>query len=113
MEASATIRFLRVSPRKARLVADEVRGKMVGDALSVLQFGITKGVSTDILKLIKSAVANVQSRQSDTAVDPEELKVKEIRVDDGPRLGRFRARAQGRVGRITKRMCHITVTVAN
>jgi len=113
VEATAKIRFLRVSPRKARLVADEVRGKKVGDALSVLQFGIRRSVSKDIAKLIKSAVANMQSKRSDTTIDAEELRIREILVEDGPRLGRFRARAQGRAGRIIKRMCHISVIVAN
>jgi large subunit ribosomal protein L22 len=113
VEASATVRFLRVSPRKARLVADEIRGKMVGDALAVLEYGIRKGVSKDMTKLVKSAVANMQSKRSDAAVDPEELRVSDVLVKDGPRLGRHRARAQGRVGRIIKRMCHITLTVSN
>ena len=113
MEATSTIKFLRTTPRKARLVADEVRGKMVGDALSLLQFGIKKSVSKDISKLIKSAVANIQHKQSDTAIDVEQLRVKEILVDDGPRMGRYRARAQGRANAIIKRMCHISVTVSS
>jgi large subunit ribosomal protein L22 len=112
VEATAKIKFLRVTPRKARLVADEVRGKMVGDALSLLQFSINKGVSKNISKLIKSAAANIQSKQSDAAVDAEQLRVKEVMVDDGPRLGRYRARAKGSANSIIKRMCHISVTVS-
>lgn len=113
MEAKATVRYLRTAPRKARLVADEVRGKMVGDALSLLEFSIKKGVSKDILKVIKSAVANMQSANTEVNIDADELKVKEICVDEAPVLKRFRARAQGRAGRILKRMCHISVTVSN
>jgi large subunit ribosomal protein L22 len=113
VEASATIKFLRIGPRKARLVADEIRGKMVGDALSLLQFSINKSVSKDISKLIKSAVANIQNKKSDAAIDAEQLQVKDILVNEGPRMGRYRARAQGRANAIIKRMCHITVTVSS
>ncbi|MFP4416124.1 MAG: 50S ribosomal protein L22 [Chitinispirillaceae bacterium] len=113
MEAKAVAKYIRVTPRKARLVADAVRGKMVGDALSVLEYSISKQASQDVAKVIKSAVANMQSKHADAAVDEEELQVKEIRVDDGPTLKRFRARAQGRVGRILKRSCHVSVTVSS
>ncbi len=113
MESRAIAKYLKSTPRKARLVADEVRGKFVGDALSLLQYGIKREVSRDIAKVIKSAVANMQSKHADAAVDPEALRVKEIRVDEGPTMKRFRARAQGRVGRILKRSCHISVTVSN
>lgn len=113
MEAKATVRYLKTGPRKARLVADEVRGKMVGDALSLLEFSIKKGVSKDISKLIKSAVANMQNVNPDVTVDADELKIKTIYVDEGPVQKRFRARAQGRAGRILKKSCHISVTVSN
>jgi large subunit ribosomal protein L22 len=113
VESTAKLKFLRVSPRKARLVADEVRGKPVGDALSMLQFTIQKHVANDVSKLIKSAVANIQSKQREAAVDAEGLLVKEILVEDGPRMKRFRPRAHGRAGKIIKRMCHISVTVSN
>ena len=113
MEAKATVRYLKSGPRKARLVADEVRGKMVGDALSLLEFSIKKSVSNDISKLIKSAVANMQNVNPEVTVDADELKIKEIRVDEGPVQKRFRARAQGRAGRILKKSCHVSVTVSN
>lgn len=113
MEAKATAKYIRSGARKARLVADEVRGKMVGDALAVLEYGVKKSVARDIAKVIKSAVANAESKNPEASVDAEELRVREIRVDDGPSLARFRARAQGRAGRILKRMCHISVTVSN
>ncbi len=113
MEAKATVRYLRSTARKARLVADEVRGKMVGDALSLLAYSIKKDVSKDISKLIKSAVANLQNVSPDVTVDADELKIKEIFVNEGPVLKRFRAKAQGRAGRILKKMCHVSVTVSS
>jgi large subunit ribosomal protein L22 len=113
VESSAKIKFLHSTPRKARLVANEVRGKLVGDALSMLQFTIRKAVSKDFTKLIKSAVANLQSKHTDTAIDAEALKVKDIQVEDGPRMKRFRPRAHGRAGRIIKRMCHVSVIVSS
>lgn len=113
MESKAVLKYLRTTPRKARLVADEVRGRMVGDALSLLEYGINRKVAFDIAKLIKSAVANIQSKNSEAAINVEDLRVKEIRVDEGPILKRFRARAQGRVGGIHKKMCHISVVVSS
>lgn len=113
MEASASIRFLRSTARKARLVADAVRGQNVSDALVKLEQGSSRKVSKDIAKLLKSAVANVQSRNADANVNVDSLRIKEIKVDGGPTMKRFRARAQGRGYRILKRMCHITVTVSN
>jgi large subunit ribosomal protein L22 len=86
---------------------------MVGDALSLLEFSIKKSVAEDIAKLIKSAVANMQNVNPEVTVDADELKIKEIYVDEGPVQKRFRARAQGRAGRILKRSCHISVTVSN
>ncbi len=113
MESRAILRYCKTTPRKARVVADAVKGRMVGDALSVLRFGIGKAVAVDVSKTIKSAVANMQSRHEDAAIDIDSLRIKEIRVDEGPVLRRFRARAQGRVGRRLKRMCHITVAVSD
>ncbi len=112
MEAKATARYLRTTARKARLVANEVKGKNVGDALSLLEYSIKKNVSKDISKLIKSAVANIQSANQDVNLDADELTIKEIYVDEGPVQKRFRARAQGRAGRILKKMCHISITVS-
>lgn len=113
MESKATAKYLRTTARKARLVADEVRGKMVGDALGLLEFSIKKDVAKDFSKLIKSAVANMQSKNPDVTVDADALKIKEICVNEGPVLKRFRAKAQGRVGPILKKMCHISVVVSN
>lgn len=113
MESTATLKYLRSTARKARLVVDEVRGKNVGDALSLLEFSIQKRVSKDISKLIKSAVANMQSKHTDVTVNPDELKIKKMCVDEGPIMKRFRPGPHGRAMRILKRMCHISVTVSN
>ncbi|MDD5672866.1 MAG: 50S ribosomal protein L22 [Chitinivibrionales bacterium] len=113
MEAQASCKYLRKTARKARLVADAVRGKMVGEALSLLQFSVTKGAAEDVAKVIKSAVANLQSRNTETSVNVDELFIKKVLVDQGPTLKRFRPRAQGRMGGRLKHSCHITVLVAN
>ena len=113
MEAKAIARSVKTTPRKARLVADAVRGKMVSAALPQLEYGIKREVGRDIAKLVKSAVANLQNKNADASVNVDELRISEIRVDEGQVLKRFRARAQGRVGRILKYMCHISVTVSN
>ncbi len=113
MEAFATCKFLRKTARKSRLVCDAIRGKMVGEALGLLEFSLKKDVSKDIAKLIKSAVSNLQNKYADAHIDVDELVIKKINVDNGPVLKRFRPRAQGRAYRILKRMCHITVVVSN
>jgi len=113
MESSAKVVNLRSTPRKARLVADAIRGKMVGEALCLLELSINKKAAVDVAKVVKSAAANIQSKHSDAAVNVDELRIKEIRVDEGPVMKRFRARAKGSASGILKRMCHISVTVAN
>lgn len=113
MEAKATAKYLRTTARKARLVADEIRGKMVGDALSLLEFSIRKSVAHDFAKIVKSAVANMQSSNTDVNIDADELKIKTVYVNEGPVLKRFQAKAQGRAGRILKKMCHISVIISN
>ena len=108
MEVKATSRFLRISPHKARLVADLVRGKDVDDALTILQFTPKKG-SRLINKTVRSAVANAENTQM---MDVDNLMIKTILVDEGPRLKRFQPRAMGRATRILKRTSHITVVLA-
>lgn len=105
MEVRATDKYIRMSSRKARLVADLVRGKAVSEALSILEY-TPKAASIYFFKLINSAVANAGSRGS---VDVDTLYVKTIFVDPGPTLKRFRAGPQGRGLRILKRTCHISV----
>ena len=113
MEAVATCKYLRKTARKARLVCDAIRGKMVGEALNLLEFSVKKDVAKDISKLVKSAVANLQNMHADAHINVDELKIKKINVDNGPVLKRFRPRSQGRAYRILKRTCHINIIVSN
>lgn len=103
----AQARFLRVSPRKARLVVDLIRGKMVEEALTVLALS-RKAVSKKIKAVVKSAVANASQNAK---VDVDSLRVKAAYVDAGPSQKRWRPRAMGRAARIMKRTSHITVVV--
>jgi len=111
MEARAVSRYVRISPRKARIVADLVRGKSVEDALSILAL-TPKKASPILRKAILSAAANVR-HNSDEAIDADNaaLIVKDVRIDEGPTLKRIRPRAQGRAYRVNKRMSHFRVTV--
>jgi ribosomal protein L22 len=103
----ASARFVRVAPRKARLVADQVRGLPVVEARSLLEFS-TRGAARDIARLIDSAAANAESNHELVA---DELQVADIRVDEGPVLRRWRARARGRATRIEKRTSHVSVAL--
>ena len=105
MESSAIARYVRISPQKARLVMDQIRGKRVEDALNMLKFAPQKGAGL-ILKLINSAVANAQ-QSSD--VDVDRLYIKRVFADEGPMLKRIIPRASGRATRILKRTSHLTV----
>ena len=111
MEAKASARFIRVSPRKARVVADLVRGKDVGEAIKVLTFTHRYAAKT-IKKVVESAMAN--ARQADSAIDVDNLYIKELRVDMGPmgHMRRWRPRAMGRATRIVKGTSHINVILA-
>jgi large subunit ribosomal protein L22 len=109
MEVSAILRGVHLSPQKARLVADLVRGKKVDYALNILTFSPKKGAEI-IKKVVESAIANAEPNNR-AYID--ELKVTSICVDKGLVLKRVRARAKGRAGRITKPTCHIKVTVGN
>ncbi len=106
-QARAVAKFIRVPPRKARLVMDEVRGKYVMDAMAFLRF-IPNRAAGYIAKVLASAVANAANNHN---LDPENLKLVEARVDEGPRLKRMQPRAQGRAYRIIKRTSHLTVIV--
>lgn len=109
MEAKAVAKHVRISARKARLVADEVRGYDYKEAIDILRF-TNKAASSLIINLLNSAVANaVQMKEN---LDPSSLYVKKIYVDDGPIMKRFRPRARGRAARIRKRLSHITVVVS-
>jgi large subunit ribosomal protein L22 len=107
MEAKASAKYVRISPQKARLVVDLVRGKSVGEARSILKF-TRKNAAGMVDKVIKSAFANAKQNPN---IDENVLYVKKIFVDQGPSLKRWRARAQGRAAGIKKRMSHITVVL--
>jgi large subunit ribosomal protein L22 len=108
MEAKAFLRGTRISPQKARLVADLVRGKDAGEAINNLRF-MPKKAARIIRKLLESAVANASQNE---AIDIDTLFVKKIFVDGGSTLKRMRPRAMGRASRILKRSSHITVILA-
>ncbi len=108
MEARAIARYVRVSPRKARVVVDLVRGKSVPQAREILAF-TNRAVAEDVEKVLNSAVANAEHQHQ---VRAEQLVVKTAYVDEGPTLKRIRPRAKGSAARIRKRTSHITVIVA-
>lgn len=109
MRVSAQHRNARISAQKARLVADQVRGKNIVQALNILTFSPKKGAGL-IKKVLESAIANAEHNEG---ADIDELKVVTIYVDKGPSLKRFHARAKGRGNRIEKQTCHINVIVGN
>ena len=109
MEVSAKLRFSRLSPQKARLVADQIRGLPVERAVEVLSFS-NKRAAAVMKKVLDSAIANAEHNEG---ADIDELKVGAVMVDEGPTYKRFRARARGRSTRILKRSSHITVTVSD
>ncbi|MDP9364318.1 MAG: 50S ribosomal protein L22 [Chloroflexota bacterium] len=105
MEVRASITNVRVSPRKARLVVDAVRGKRVNEAIAIAKF-LPQKTGVDVERLLRSVAANAENNHD---LDPEDLWIKAIFADDGPSFRRFKAKARGRVGRIKRRTCHITV----
>ena len=107
METRAVAKYIRISPQKARLVADLVRGQDVDTALTTLRF-MPKKAAEIIRKVLESAVANAEQTET---IDVDTLYVKEIQINGGPMLKRFRPRAMGRATRILKRTSHITVVV--
>lgn len=109
MEVAARLKGARISAQKARLVADQVRGKTVEEALALLEFSNKKAAHL-VRKVLNSAVANAENNEG---ADVDELKVSSIYVDEGMTMKRLRARAKGRADRIMKRSCHITVKVAD
>lgn len=105
MEVTASLKSVRVSPRKARLVVDAVRGKRVSEAIAIARF-LPQKTAVDLEQLLKSVAANAENNYD---LDPEDLWIKAIYADDGPTLKRFKPRARGRVGKILRRTCSITV----
>ncbi|HEC16897.1 MAG TPA: 50S ribosomal protein L22 [Sedimenticola sp.] len=109
MQAVAKLNHARISAQKGRLVADQIRGLPVEQALNVLTFSNKKAAAL-VKKVLDSAIANAENNQG---ADIDELRVSAIWVDEGPTMKRIRARAKGRAARIFKRTSHITVTVAD
>jgi large subunit ribosomal protein L22 len=109
MQATAKLRYARLSAQKGRLVADQIRGLPVERALETLQFSKKKGAAL-IRKILDSAIANAENNEG---ADVDELRVTTIMVDEGPTMKRIRARAKGRASKILKRTSHITVTVGD
>lgn len=108
MEARANLRYVRISPRKVKIVCDLIRGKSVPQATAIL-LTTPKAASEPLLKLLKSAAANAENNHS---MDPERLYVSEIFANPGPIIKRIQPRAQGRAFRINKRTSHVTLVVA-
>lgn len=109
MEVAARLKGAGLSAQKARLVADQIRGKRVEEALNILTFS-PKEAAGIIKKVLNSAIANAEHNEG---ADIDELRVKTIYVDEGITLKRIRPRAKGRADRISKRTCHITIKVAD
>lgn len=109
MEVAAKLKGARLSAQKARLIADQIRGKSVAEALNVLNFS-TKKAAHLMKKILESAIANAEHNEG---ADVDELVVAKVIVDEGVTLKRIKPRAKGRADRILKRSCHITVAVAD
>jgi large subunit ribosomal protein L22 len=108
MEASATYKYVRISPQKARLVVDQIRGKSVSDAFSILNF-TKKRVTHDVEKILRSAVSNAEQKSENLDVD--DLVVARAFVNDGPRQKRVRPAPMGRAYRYQRRTSSITLVV--
>lgn len=109
MEATAKLSFMRITPRKMGLLADQIRGKAVNEALTYLQISPRKRTAGVLARLVKSAVANADQKGVN---DVDKLFVSRITVAQGPTLKRFRARAKGSAFRINKKTSHVFVTVS-
>lgn len=109
MEAKATAKFVRISPRKVRLVVDLIRGKKIQEALAILKY-TPKRASEAVTKVVKSAAANAEHNQQ---ASKDELFITAVFVDQGPTLKRFQPRAMGRADVLRKRTSHITVVVGD
>lgn len=109
MEVAAKLRHARISPQKCRLIADQVRGKSVEQALQILTFSPKKAAGI-VKKVLESAIANAEHNEG---ADIDELKVSRIFVDEGPSMRRWKPRAKGRVNHILKRTSHVTVMVGD
>lgn len=111
MEARATAKWVRTSPYKVRRVANLIRGKGVNEAINTLHFSTT-GASEPLEKVLRSAIANLMNNEEASKISHDDLFIKELKVDGGFALKRFRAASMGRAMRIRKRTCHISIVVA-
>ncbi len=109
MEARAEARYIRVSPQKARLVVELIRGRNAGEAITILR-STNKRIAPAVEKVLRSAIANAENRSAD--VDVDKLVVREAYVNEGPRMKRIRPAPMGRAYRYQRRMAHIAITVA-
>ena len=107
IRAHAQAKWVRTSARKARIVLDHIRGRSVPEARTILAF-TTRDVAIDIEKVLRSAVANAEANHG---LDGDDLVVEAAFADEGPTLKRWKPRARGRVNRIRKRMCHVTIVL--
>ena len=110
MEKRAAMNFVRVSPQKARLVVDLIRGKHCGDAIHILQ-ATNKAIAPHVEKVLRSAINNAEGASSD--VDVDKLYVRRAYVNDGPRMKRLRPAPMGRAYRYQRRMAHIVIEVSD
>jgi large subunit ribosomal protein L22 len=109
MPTAATLKYIRLSAQKGRLVADQIRGLPVARALEILKFS-EKRAAAPVRKVLESAISNAEHNDG---ADVDELKVHRVEVNVGPTMRRFHARAKGRGARILKRTCHVTITVSD
>ena len=107
-------RYLRIAPRKVRLVADLIRGKKVSEARTILEYAVKRSAPM-LRKLLESAVANVESaaKERRERVNAENMVVKDVYVDGGPTLRRFTSQPRGRMTRIRKRSSHVTIAITD
>ena len=110
MEARATAKYIRMSPRKVRQVIDLIRGRDVDESLSTLHF-MTRSARVPVEKTLRSAVANLFNTKEGSSLEPSDLYVREAFVDEGPTMRRFMPRAMGRATPIRRRTSHITIVV--
>src|SRR5580658_7148294 len=110
MQARAEARYIKISPQKARLVVDLIRGQRAGDAINILR-STNKRIAPSVEKVLRSAIANAENRNND--VDVDQLMVTEAYVNEGPRMKRVRPAPMGRAYRIQRRLCHIIVQVGD
>ena len=112
MEAKAVAKYIRMSPRKVRMVVDLIRGKSVEEAMNLLHFTRKRSVAP-VEKVVRSAVSNAMNKEEAAKLNPEDLFIKTIYVDEGPTMRRYNPGPMGRASIIRKRFCHISVIVSD